>query len=69
MASWLGRHEEEETLLLFEKVKPDDIKCVYSDLTGIELKNAPQNERDFFHQPERKFPERIEASAGAFVPE
>ena len=39
---------EEETALLFEKVKLKQIKCVYSNLTERELSNAPEHVRKFF---------------------
>jgi predicted nucleic acid-binding protein len=41
---------EQETFLLFEKVKSGEIICVYSDLTESELTNAPQKVRTFFEQ-------------------
>lgn len=39
---------EEESTLLFEKVKLGQIKCVYSDLTESELANAPLRVQEFF---------------------
>ena len=39
---------EEDTFLLFERVKLGKIKCVYSTLTESELSKAPQNVKDFF---------------------
>lgn len=50
---------EEETLLLFEKVKLGQIKCVYSNLTESELTNAPESVRDFFESLEEKFKEKV----------
>lgn len=41
---------EEESLLLFEKVKLGQVVCVYSNLTESELSKAPQKVRDFFEQ-------------------
>ena len=41
---------EEETSLLFEKVKLGQIKCVYSKLTQTELANAPERVRTFFEE-------------------
>jgi hypothetical protein len=41
---------EEETLLLFEKVKLGQIKCVYSNLTETELATAPERVRAFFEE-------------------
>lgn len=38
---------EEETLLLFEKVKLGQIICVYSDLTESELSKAPKQVQFF----------------------
>jgi len=57
---------EEETLLLFEKVKLGNIICVYSDLTEKELKNAPLNVRNFFQQLDNHCLERIEVTPDAF---
>lgn len=39
---------EEETTILFEKVKLGKVICVYSDLTESELSNAPKKVRNFF---------------------
>jgi hypothetical protein len=39
---------EEISTLLFEKVKLGRIICVFSDLSETELKNAPENVRNFF---------------------
>lgn len=39
---------EQETFLLFEKIKQENIICIYSDLTERELINAPVNVRNFF---------------------
>ena len=41
---------EEETLILFEKVKLGQIKCVYSNLTEVELSTAPERVRTFFEE-------------------
>ena len=57
---------EEETLLLFEKVKLGNIICVYSDLTEKELKNAPENVRNFFQRLDNNYLERIEVTPEAF---
>lgn len=40
---------EEESLLLFERVRLGKIICVYSDLTEGELLNAPENVRIHFN--------------------
>jgi hypothetical protein len=39
---------EEESTILFEKVKLGQIICVYSDLTESELANAPNKVQKFF---------------------
>lgn len=39
---------QEETALLFEKVRVGQIKCVYSNLTESELSNAPERVTNFF---------------------
>jgi hypothetical protein len=49
---------EEETLLLFEKVKVGKIICVYSELTEKELAKAPQSVKSFFDELDRKFLEK-----------
>ncbi|MFZ4549351.1 MAG: hypothetical protein ACOYN4_18035 [Bacteroidales bacterium] len=41
---------EEETLILFERVKLGQIKCVYSNLTEVELSTAPERVRTFFEE-------------------
>ena len=40
---------ENISLILFEKVKPGQITCVYSDLSETELQMAPANVRNFFN--------------------
>ena len=45
---------EEESTLLFEKVKLGQIKCVYSDLTESELATAPLRVQQFFLSIEDK---------------
>lgn len=57
---------EEETLLLFEKVKLGQIICVYSDLTETELTDAPERVRTFFQELDRRYVERVEVSAEGF---
>lgn len=57
---------EEETLLLFEKVKPGHIICVYSELTEKELANAPERIQNFFQQLNPKNLERIEVTPEAY---
>jgi predicted nucleic acid-binding protein len=50
---------EEETLLLFERVKSGQVICVYSDLTESELVNAPEKVRNYFKSLPRENMERI----------
>jgi predicted nucleic acid-binding protein len=50
---------EEETTLLFEKVKLRQIKCIYSNLTESELTNAPERVRDFFETLPNEFKEKV----------
>ena len=50
---------EEETMLLFEKVKLRQIKCVYSNLTEAELAHAPERVRDFFQNLKHEFKEKV----------
>lgn len=57
---------EEETLLLFEKVKLGQITIVYSDLTESELINAPEQVQIFFHQLEHKYLERVEVTTEGY---
>lgn len=39
---------QEETIKLFEMVKAEEITCVYSDLTELELENAPEKVKEYF---------------------
>jgi predicted nucleic acid-binding protein len=41
---------EEETILLFEKVKLGQVVCVYSNLTESELSGAPSKVRSYFEK-------------------
>ena len=50
---------EEETLLLFEKVKLGQIKCVYSNLTETELSTAPERVQSFFGELNPDWMERV----------
>lgn len=50
---------EEETLLLFEKVKLGQIKCVYSNLTEAELSSAPERVRNFFNEIKSEHKEKV----------
>ncbi len=56
---------EEETALLFEKVKLGQIKCVYSNLTESELTNAPERVRNFFIQLKDECKEKVIVSPEA----
>jgi predicted nucleic acid-binding protein len=50
---------EEETLMLFERLKLGKIICVYSNLTETELKSAPLKIRDFLNDLKAEGKERI----------
>jgi len=50
---------EEETALLFEKVKLGQIKCVYSNLTESELTNAPERVRNYFESLKDEIKEKV----------
>lgn len=39
---------EEASILLFEKVRLEQVTCVYSELSEAELSHAPQRVKDFF---------------------
>lgn len=41
---------EEESLMLFDKVKLGQIKCIYSNLTEKKLSTAPEKVRLFFSE-------------------
>ena len=58
---------EEISLLLFEKVKLGQIKCVYSDLSVTELKNAPENVRLFFLSLPKEHMEFVEVNEEAYL--
>jgi len=58
---------EEISILLFEKVKLGQIICVYSDLSETELKNAPENVRDFFISLPKENTEVIEVTEEAYL--
>jgi hypothetical protein len=57
---------EEISTLLFEKVKLGQIICVYSDLSEIELQNAPQRVRDFFADLPKEYLQYIEVTEEAY---
>jgi hypothetical protein len=50
---------EEESLLLFEKVKLGKIICVYSELTEKELGKAQEKVRDFFNSIDKANLEKV----------
>ena len=50
---------EEESLMLFEKVKLGQIKCVYSNLTEKELSTAPEKVQLFFSEIKTEDKERV----------
>lgn len=58
---------EEETTLLFEKVRLGQIVCVYSNLTETELSKAPQKVRDFFNSLEDEEKEKVTVTADALI--
>jgi hypothetical protein len=57
---------KEETLLIFERVKLGLIKCVYSNLTDVELEKAPEKVRKFFLELNPENLERITITPEAF---
>lgn len=56
---------EKETILLFEKVKLGQIKCVHSNLTETELANAPERVRKFFTDLKDEYKEIIDVTPEA----
>lgn len=57
----------EISTLLFEKVKLGQIICVYSDLSEAELKNAPENVRNFFINLPKENTEFVEVTEEAYL--
>lgn len=57
---------EEETMLLFEKVKLGQIICVYSNLTESELAKAPTQVQEFFISIDDSHKELIQVTPEAF---
>jgi predicted nucleic acid-binding protein len=57
---------EEETLLLFERVKFGLIKCVYSNLTESELEKAPERIRNYFKELKPEHTEKVLVTTEAF---
>jgi len=58
---------EETSFLLFEKVRLGLVKCVYSDLSVAELKNAPENVRTHFNTLPKENLEFVEVSEESFI--
>ena len=58
---------EEISLMLFEKVKLGKIICVYSDLSVTELKNAPENVRNYFLALPKEHMEFVEVTEEAYI--
>lgn len=50
---------DESTLQLFERVKLGKVICVFSDLTEVELLNAPENVKEHFKNLPEKHKERV----------
>ena len=57
---------EDISTLLFEKVKLGQMICVYSDLSETELKNAPQNVREFFADLPKQYMQYVEVTEEAY---
>jgi len=53
---------QQETLLLFEMVKNNEIICVYSDLCELELENAPESVKQHFLSLDKDQTEFLEIS-------
>lgn len=58
---------EEASMLLFEKVKLGQIICVYSDLSLVELRNAPDNVKKFFQTISSDKMEYVPVTEEAFI--
>jgi len=56
---------EEETILLFEKVKLGQVVCVYSNLTESELSNAPSKVRHYFEELTEDQKEKVQVTPDA----
>lgn len=56
---------EEDTLILFEKVKLGQVICVYSNLTESELSSAPARVRLYFENIDNRFKEKVIVSKEA----
>lgn len=53
---------EEETILLFEKVKLGQVVCVYSNLTESELSGAPLKVRSYFEELKDDQKEKVQVT-------
>lgn len=58
---------EEETTLLFEKIKLGQIICIYSNLTESELSKAPKNVQDFFNDLQDVWKELVNVTPESLV--
>jgi predicted nucleic acid-binding protein len=56
---------EEETILLFEKVKLGQVVCVYSNLTESELSKAPSKVRHYFEELTEDQKEKVQVTPDA----
>lgn len=56
---------EEETTLLFEKVRLGQVLCVFSDLTESELSKAPEKVKQFFKSLTEEQIEKVNISPDA----
>lgn len=59
------REFEEETTVLFEKVRLGQIVCVYSDLIETELSLAPKRIRDYFQALDSQMKEKVPVTPDA----
>jgi predicted nucleic acid-binding protein len=50
---------EEDTLILFERLKLGQIICVYSNLTESEISTAPEKVRRFFTEINEEYKEKV----------
>lgn len=51
---------KQETKQLFDMVKKEEIICLYSELTMVELENAPEKVKDYFQKIINTNAEQIE---------
>jgi predicted nucleic acid-binding protein len=57
---------EEDSLILFERVKLGQIICVYSNLTESEISTAPKRVREFFAEIKEEHKEKIVVTPEAY---